>query len=79
MGVNAVSAAFNSTISASTECYPLLPAVTEGTDGHQRIGDKIRPKYLIVKGQIQYNTTDPGFENYIPPSTIRVMLLTQKN
>ena len=49
----------------------------EGTAGHERIGDKIRPKYLIVKGQIQYDSS--LVDTYIPPSTVRVMILTQKN
>lgn len=77
VGQNVVNAAFNSSISAAAECYPILPAVTEGTDGHQRIGDRIRPKYLIVKGHLQYDAGAQG--NFIPPSTVRVMILTQKN
>lgn len=77
VGANVVDAAFNSSISAASECYPVIPQVTEGTDGHQRVGDKIRPKYLIVKGHLQY---DHGFMgNFAPPSTVRVMILTQKN
>lgn len=77
VGANVVDAAFNSSISASSECYPVIPPVGEGTAGHQRIGDKIRPKYLIVKGHLQY---DHGFQgNFAPPSTVRVMILTQKN
>lgn len=77
VGAQVVDAAFNSSISASSECYPILPSVTEGTAGHQRIGNKIKPKYLIVKGHLQY---DHGFMgNFAPPSTVRVMILTQKN
>lgn len=77
VGQNVVDAAFNSTISAASECYPILPSVTEGTDGHQRIGDRIKPRYLIVKGHLQY---DHGFMgNFAPPSTVRVLMLTQKN
>lgn len=83
VGQNVVNDAFNSTISASTECYPIVPAVSEGTDGHQRIGDRIRPKYLIVKGKLQYDSTVDGAGGspgtYLPPSVVRVMILTQKN
>lgn len=77
VGANVVDAAFNSSISAASECYPVIPQVTEGTDGHQRIGDKIRPKYLIVKGHLQYDHAFQG--NFAPPSTVRVMILTQRN
>lgn len=77
VGQRVVDSAFNSTISASTECYRLLPDVTVGTAGHQRIGDRIRPKYLIVKGKLMYDIGMQG--NYIPPSTVRLLILSQKN
>lgn len=77
VGQNVVDAAFNYTISASSECYRLLPDVSVGTDGHQRIGDKIRPKYLIVKGHLQWDTLQD--QNVKPPATVRIMILTQKN
>lgn len=76
-GQNVVDAAFNSSISGANECYPILPTVAEGTDGNQRIGDRIRPKYLIVKGHLQYDHAFQG--NFAPPSTVRVMILTQRN
>lgn len=77
VGQNVVNAAFNSTISAASEAYPIMPDVTEGTDGHQRIGDKVRPKYLIVKGKLMYDQEVQG--TYIPPSTVRLLILSQKN
>lgn len=77
VGQNVVDARFNTTISGPGECYPICPNVTEGTDGHQRIGDKIKPKYMIVKGKLMYDTSMAG--NYIPPSTVRLLILSQKN
>lgn len=77
VGANVVDAAFNSSISAASECYPVLPSVGEGTAGHNRVGDRIRPKYLIVKGHLQYDHAFQG--NFAPPSTVRVLLLSQKN
>lgn len=77
VGQQVVNAAFNQTISSASECYRILPDVTEGTDGHQRIGDKIRGKYLIVKGHIQIDESYK--DTYLPPTTLRVMLLTQRN
>lgn len=77
VGQNVVDARFNSTISAATECYRIVPDVTEGVAGHQRIGDKIRPKYLVVKGKLMYDVGIAGTE--IPPSTCRLMIVSQKD
>lgn len=77
VGQNVINAAFNQTISSASEMYRVLPDVTEGTAGHQRDGDKIRPKYLIVKGHIQID--DSYKDTYLPPTTLRVMILTQRN
>lgn len=73
---------FNSTISSSSECYPVIPQITVGTGDYQRIGDKVRGKYLYVKGYLQYNTNYLEFSQgtqYLPPVTARVMILSQKN
>ena len=72
----------NSTITSASECYPMVPAITQGTGDYQRIGDKIRGKYLYIKGYVQYNDTylnTVGVQGYIPPTTVRVMCLSQKN
>lgn len=69
---------FNSTISSATECYPLVPQVSQGFDDYQRTGDKISPKYLVVKGYLQYHSSITS-QPYVPPSTVRIMILSQKN
>lgn len=72
----------NSSISAATECYALFPAVPQGIDDWQRIGDKVRGKYLYVKGYVQYSEdylNTPNTQQYLPPSTVRVMILSQKD
>lgn len=73
---------FNSVISAASECYPVIPRVTIGTGDYQRIGDKIRGKYLIIKGHVQWDytqLTQHSTTAYLPPSTLRVMILSQNN
>jgi len=77
VGVNAVNTSFNSSISAASECYPVVPAVAEGDAGHNRSGDKVKPVILVVKGHVQYDEAFQG--NFAPPSTVRVMILSQKN
>lgn len=77
VGSVGVDATFNSGI-AGNEAYSLLPPIAVGADGNQRIGDKVRPRSLIVRGTVQW---DHAFAsaNYCPPSTGRLLILTQKN
>lgn len=73
---------FNSSITSSSECYPMIPQISVGTGDYQRIGDKVRGKYLYVKGYLQYNLNYLEFSQgtqYLPPVTARVMILSQKN
>lgn len=73
---------FNSRISASSECYPLIPQITQGTGDYQRIGDKVRGKYMYVKGYVQVDHEYLGQlsgAQYIAPFTGRCMILSQKN
>lgn len=70
----------NSTI-GSSDPVAVCPTVPQGTDDFQRIGDKIRGKYLYIKGKVQYDMDyflSNGTTN-IPPSTVRVMILSQRN
>lgn len=68
---------FNNTISSSSECYPIIPQIAEGFAGNERVGNKIKPKSLIVRGQVQWDAeTIAGY--YAPPSTVRCMILSQK-
>ena len=48
---------FNAAITAPSEQYNLLPSVVQGTDSHNRIGDKIRPKSLRVEVYVTANGT----------------------
>lgn len=72
---------FNSTITSPGECYPLCPTVPQGVDDFQRLGDSIHAKYLIVRGKVQFNDNflDVATTQFIPPQTVRVMILSQKN
>lgn len=46
------------TIPAVGNFYPALPALTQGTDDYQRVGNKISPKSLAVSLRIGMNATD---------------------
>lgn len=72
---------FNQRIGSSAEAYSLCPVISNGTGDYQRVGDKIRGKYLYVKGmvQIDQNFMTTLTNGYMPPSTVRIMILSQKN
>lgn len=76
-----IDQSFNSQIGTSAECYPMMPTIAQGTDDNNRIGDKIRGRYLYIKGHLQYNASyiNAVASNYVPPSTCRLMVLSQKN
>lgn len=74
----ALSTTFNGVISGAGECYPLVPPVSQGTDDYQRIGDRVKPKYIYVKGYVQYELSALS-QPYIPAATCRIMMLSQKN
>lgn len=56
---------FNSSISAVSEFYSLIPAISQGVGDYQRIGQKIRMKYLTIKGSVSYETAI-GTTNNLP-------------
>jgi len=47
----------NSGITSPSDCYPIMPTIVQGSDKNQRIGDKIRPKSLVVQGYITSDGT----------------------
>lgn len=76
------TANFNSSVSNSSECYPVCPPVPRGDEEYQRVGSKVRPRYLYVKGFVQYDKNyldTAGFSQYLPPATCRLMILSQRN
>ena len=77
VGSVGVDTTFNSGI-AGNEAYSLLPPIAEGDAGNQRIGDRVRPRSLIVRGTVQWDK-DFAEGNYCPPATARLLILTQNN
>lgn len=47
---------FNSAIASSGDAIILLPPISRGTDQNQRIGSKIKPVKMIIRGFVTYNT-----------------------
>lgn len=70
---------FNCSIGSPAECYAVCPAIPQGDDDWQRVGDKIRGKYLIVRGCVQYDQAVVSAQAYLPPASLRLLVLSQKN
>lgn len=82
VGNDILDSMFNSSISSGSECYPVMPLVTQGDGDHQRVGDKIKGRYLYVKGYVTYDQTtvasgQSGGPNH--PIVARLLILSQKN
>lgn len=79
-----VSAKYDTTHNSgigSADPFALCPAVTQGTDDYQRVGDRIKGKYLYIKGKVQWDMNyilSNGSTN-LPPVTIRALILSQRN
>lgn len=56
---------FNSAISSVSEMYNLIPTIAQGYGDSQRIGQKIRMKFLKFKGMLSYETAI-GTSNNLP-------------
>ena len=58
------------------DCVPVIQQIVTGTTAQQRIGDRVKPKYLTVKGVISFNPDQPlnTTQNFL----VRVVILAQK-
>lgn len=64
----------NSPIGA-LDCIPLVPTIAMGTESYNRIGDRLKPKALNVKGVVSL-TPDTAIQKDI---YVRICILSQKN
>lgn len=83
VGLHVVDDTFNSAIGG--DAYSLLPpiqpvssAASGASTGNLRQGDRVRPRYLVVRGTVQWDV-DYATNFYCNPATARLMILTQKN
>lgn len=65
----------NSPIGAA-DCYPLLQTISQGVTSQSRLGDKIKPKSLKVKGVLSYQPDTCSTSQNI---YARIVILAQKN
>jgi len=65
----------NSAIGAA-DCQPIIRNIPEGTDGESRLGDRIKPKRLVVTGVL---ALDPNHQPDTKPMICRVIIASQKD
>jgi len=58
------------------DCVPVVQDLPEGTGGEGRLGDRIKPKRLVVSGVI---ALDPLFQPDTKPMMVRVIIAIQKD
>lgn len=75
IGWRVEQASHNSAITAA-DCYSILGAIAEGTSGETRLGDRIKPKSLVVRGCIGL---DPLYQPDTKPMYVRIIIATQKD
>lgn len=68
----------NSPISAA-DCEPLIGEIPQGVDQFNRIGDRIKPKSLVVRGTLALNGSSITGGYTKVPLRVRVMILSQKD
>lgn len=59
----------------SADCYPLIPTISKGINSYNRIGDRLKPKGLSVKGLVSWQSESALQKDIY----VRVMILSQKN
>lgn len=57
------------------DIVPIVPQIPDGLDGSSRIGDRIKPLSLEVRGVISLSEENPDTK----PMYVRVMILSQKD
>jgi len=68
----------NSAIS-SADCQPVIGQIPQGTDQFNRIGDRIKPQNLVVRGTLALNGSSITGGYTQVPLRVRVMILAQKD
>lgn len=68
------NAVFHNSAIGPADQYRVLPNIAAGVSEFQRVGDRIRPKSLTVKGQVSMYTPTPNNK----PIMVRILILQLK-
>lgn len=70
---------FNSGIDSTSDIQPIIPAMGQGVDTFQRVGEVITAKRLNIKGYIKLDINDVSDSTKLPHVAVRMMILSMKN
>lgn len=70
---------FNSGIDSTGDYQPVVPAIGQGVDTNQRIGEKIRAKSLNIRGYVRLTPNSVSNSTSLPQVAVRLMVLSMKN
>lgn len=76
---NMASTDFNSGISGLGDALRIIPNIAQGVDGHQRIGDVIRPQSLNLRMILQMLPQGNNQSQSVCKIAARVMIVTPKS
>lgn len=77
-GVVVENAVLHNSVITAADCLPVYPEIKQGTTAEQRLGDRVKPKSLVVRGTLALNGGITGaFTNV--PLQVRVLILSQKD
>lgn len=60
----------------AADCVPIVQQISPGTSAQQRVGDRIKPKRLVVRGTVSFR---PDTCNTNQNFYVRLLVLAQKN
>lgn len=70
---------FNSGIDSVGDIMPIVPALGQGTDSNQRVGQTISAQSLNIKGHMKLNINDVSDSTKLPNVMVRMMVVSMKN
>lgn len=70
---------FNSGIDSTADIQPILPAIGQGVDTHQRVGETIIAKTLNIRGHIKLDINDVSDSTKLPNVAVRMLIVSIKN
>lgn len=69
---------FNSAISGAGDCLQVIPSIAQGTLDSQRIGDRVSPQSLSIRGWLNMVPQDPTQSLGVRRIGVRLMIVSVK-
>lgn len=70
--------ALSPTINATSDIKQIVPQIQKGVEANERVGEKIRGKYISIRGHLELNTSQQTNDGPTRVA-VRVMIVSPKN